>query len=262
MIEKIQKLLADYADKGISEVVDYEKFSGYSIVHHSSGIEGSTLTEIDTQLLLEEGITPAGKPLEHSLMVKDHYAALQFVINEFPESITTEYIQTVNAKVMASTGVMYNTPLGTVDAANGEFRKGNVTVSGSYFPNFDKVERLVNELVQWINEAKPGTLKEKLELSFDAHFNLVSIHPFYDGNGRTSRLLMNGMQHKWGLPMGVVYLEDKQAYYEAIIKSRELQSKEPFREFMFSQYAKLLSQTLEAYNKGINQTTDFFFLKQ
>ncbi len=73
------------------------------------------------------------------------------------------------------------------------FQKGNVCAGSSYFPDFDKVEKLTKELILHLTSAMEtgSTVPEQLNLSFDAHLNLVSIHPFYDGNGRTSRLLMN-----------------------------------------------------------------------
>ncbi len=257
----IAKLVQEYEDLELSRVVDYEKFNSYSIVHHSSSIEGSTLTETDTQLLLDEGITPAGKPLEHSLMVKDHYDALKLVLSDFPDELTLAFIQRINAKVMAEIGHIYQTPLGTVDASKGELRKGNVTAGGAYFPNYDKVERLTNELVAYLNKEMPkaATLEDKLKLSFDAHFILVGIHPFYDGNGRTSRLLMNGIQHKFGLPLAIVFKEDKSLYFEALNQSRQDESKEPFYNFMFAQYGKHLKRTIDTYKRGINQDSTSFF---
>ncbi|MHC0443535.1 Fic family protein, partial [Flavobacterium sp. 3-210] len=79
---------------------------------------------------------------------------------------------------MKNTGGIYNTVFGEVDASKGMFRKGNVTAGVSYFPNYDKVERLTNDLIGFINEKMKTNLSvdEKLNLSFDAHFNLVSIH--------------------------------------------------------------------------------------
>ena len=81
MADDISTLLNRYKELNLQNVLDHERFIEYSIVHHSSSIEGSTLTEIETRLLLEEDITPKGKPLMHSLMVKDHYTALRYVLD-------------------------------------------------------------------------------------------------------------------------------------------------------------------------------------
>src|SRR5699024_10838196 len=121
------------------------------------------------------------------------------------------------------TGAVYQTVVGEIDASKGEFRKGNVTAGRTYFPNYDKVEGLVKELVQTIISKMNTdlTVQEKLNLSFDAHFNLVSIHPFYDGNGRTSRLLMNYIQRFYKLPLAMVHSESKSEYIQALINTRE-----------------------------------------
>ena len=73
------------------------------------------------------------------------------------------------------------------------FRKGNVSAGGTYFVNFDKLEPYTKKLVENLNrEMSSSKFQVKAaELSFAAYFDLVTIHPFYEGNGRTSRLLMN-----------------------------------------------------------------------
>jgi Fic family protein len=253
MKDSIEKLLDQYEQYKLSEVIDYDKFNSYAIVHHSSTIEGSTLTEVETRLLLDENMTPKGKPLEHSLMTKDHYLALQFVIGSAKEkrSISPEFIQQINAHVMKSTGGIYNTALGTIDASKGMFRKGNVSAGGSYFVNYDKVEGLVKDLSQAVNKLldKSKTKIDKLETSFGAHFNLVTIHPFYDGNGRTSRLLMNYIQKVSDLPMSIVYKEDKADYFTALQESRKQNSLDPFKGFMFGQYEKYLKEEITKYQE-------------
>jgi len=86
-----------------------------------------------------------------------------------------------------------------------------------------------------------------LELSFDAHFDLVSIHPFYDGNGRTSRLLMNYIQLHYNLPMSVVFKEDKADYITALEETRNNEDLKAFRDFMTDQYIKFLNQEMQNY---------------
>lgn len=248
----IISLLQKFKGLNLSQNIDFDKFNQYSITHHSSTIEGSTLTEIETRLLLDEGITPKGKPLLHSLMVQDHYNALLFVINSSKEkiSITPEFIQQINAGVMKQTGNIYNTVLGEIDAAKGLFRKGNVSAGNSYFVGYEKVKGLVKELCDKINY----TLQEKaviqqLNISFDAHFDLVTIHPFYDGNGRTSRLLMNYLQLHFDLPMAIVFKEDQAEYFESLLQTREQQDITIFRTFMSGQYAKYLRQEIEKFEQ-------------
>lgn len=247
------ELLSEYRRIRLKEVIDHEKFNLISIDHHSTRIEGSTLTEVEAQVLINEGKTPKGKHLEESLMVTDHHAALLFVLDRAKEKqrISVSLIQAINALVMRSTGKTYNTILGSIDSTTGAFRKGNVTAGSSYFPNFDKVERLTAELANTLNEGlnKPLEQEEQLNLSFDAHFNLVSIHPFYDGNGRTSRLLMNYIQAYFELPLAIVYSENKAEYIQALIDTREKEDIQIFRKFMQGEYTTLLKTEIERYHE-------------
>ena len=248
---KIILLIEKFKSLHLSKIIDFDKFNEYAITHHSTSIEGSTLTEIETRLLLEEGVTPKGKPLVHSLMVMDHYNALLFIIKCAKEdkSITPEFIQQINAQVMKQTGSVYETVFGQIDSSKGAYRKGNVSAGNSYFVNYDKVPILVKELCNQIKVMNPNSILEQIYQSFDAHFSLVSIHPFYDGNGRTSRLLMNYILVQFHLPMAIVFKEDKAAYFESLIASRAKENKEIFREFMYDQYAKYLQSEIDKFEK-------------
>ena len=260
------KLIAQYNDLGIAGVMDHERFNMIAIDHHSTRIEGSTLTEIETQVLINEGRTPNGKPLEESLMVTDHHAALVFTLDhaKAKKELSISLLKQINALAMKNTGKIYNTMLGTVDSSTGAFRKGNVTPGVSYFPNFDKVESLTNNLIKKLVAAMKGTLtiEEQLNLSFDAHFNLVSIHPYYDGNGRTSRLLMNFIQAYYGLPLAIVQSEHKVAYIQALVDTREQENIQIFRDFMNSEYASLLGEEIRKFTdmKNPSKGGDFTFL--
>lgn len=246
-------LIVKYHSLGIDDVIDHERFNLISIVHHSTKIEGCTLTDVETQVLLNEGLTPKGKPLQDSLMVTDHYAALTFTLAEAKEkkTVTVALIQAINSLVVRNTARVYNTIFGTVDASSGAFRKGNVTAGSSYFPNFDKVEYLTERLVRTIDEQmrQPITVQEQLALSFAAHFNLVSIHPFYDGNGRTSRLLMNYIQAYYGLPLAIVFNESKVEYIQALIHSREQNDISIFNTFMTLEYTRLLKREIQKFEE-------------
>ncbi len=254
---ELNKTIQTYLSLHPDEVVDHQKFSEYALTHHSTSIEGSTLTEEDIRLLLDEGATPKGKPLEHSLMVKDHYQALQFALEQAraKKPVTLELIQTIAGMVLKNTGKIYNTVFGSIDSSKGSFRKGNVSAGGSYFINYDKVEPYTKKLVEHLQKAMSGekTRMKATELSFAAHFDLVSIHPFYDGNGRTSRLLMNYIQAYYNLPLATVYKEDRAEYFQALAKAREKEDTGIFQIFMKGQYQKLLTMEINSYQKMIKK---------
>ena len=246
-------LIDRYRSLGIDDIIDHENFNLISIVHHSTKIEGSILTEVEAQVLINEGLTPKGKPLHDSLMVTDHFAALQFTLNaaKAERKVSTKLIQEINALVVKNTGKVYNTVFGTVDSTTGAFRKGNVSAGITYFPNYDKVESLTTELANTIDKKIGATsvVADQLNLSFDAHFNLVSIHPFYDGNGRTSRLLMNYIQAYYKLPLAIVHSDAKAEYIQALIDTREKDDIHIFRDFMSAAYAKLLEKEISEFEK-------------
>lgn len=252
-MDKSLELIDQFNGLGLSKNFDFDKFNLFAIVHHSATIEGSTLTEVETQLLLDENLTPKGKPLDHSLMVSDHYNALKFMLEpaNLLRKISPTFIQEINAQVLKRTGQIINTVLGTVDASKGELRKSNVSVGNSYPVSYDKVERLLVKLSGKLNDAlaNPGDKSAMLNLSFDAHFDLVTLHPFYDGNGRTSRLLMNYLQQRSQLPLGLVFKEDKQDYFEALIETRQKEDILVFRNFMHNQYQKLLMKEIDQFKE-------------
>lgn len=254
----LTQILEDYQALHLSSVIDHDRFNQYAIVHHSSTIEGSTLTENETRLLLEEGVTPKGKPLEHSLMVKDHYDALQFALEaaKLKKLPDITFIQAINARVMKSTGSIYQTIFGEIDGTKGMFRKGNVSAGGSYFVGFEKVEaytkKLVSNLESGLQNAS-GT-EEKLNLSFTMQYDLVTIHPFYDGNGRTSRLLMNFVQAYFNLPLAIVLLEDKKEYFDALQQTRKNEDLGIFLEFMKAGYRKFLLTEINQYKQDMSRT--------
>jgi Fic family protein len=257
---KIILLIEKFNSLQLSKNIDFDKFNEYAITHHSTTIEGSILTETETRLLLDEGITPKGKPLVHSLMVIDHYNALLFIIESAKENktVTTGFIQQINARVMKQTGTVYQTVFGELDSSKGIFRKGNVSAGNSYFVNFDKIEMLIKKLCEAINSKRESakTIEEKIDCCFDAHFDLVSIHPFYDGNGRTSRLLMNYLQLFFHFPMAIVFKEDKAEYFDALVQARKEKDLKIFREFMYSQYEKYLEIEIGKAQDLINNKKD------
>lgn len=254
-MNKVELYIKEYQSLNLHNVVDYDKFNQYAITAHSTQIEGSTLSIEEASLLINEGITPKGKPLLHSLMVKDHHNALQLAIKLGKKStrLSPQIICDINETVMKNTGQKYNTALGEVDSAKGELRKGSVFVQSRYFPAYDKVPDLLNHLCVEVNErmANNLTLRDQINLAYSAHYNLVSIHPHYDGNGRTSRLVMNMIQSYFNLPLSIVNKEDKLAYFNALENSRNVEQLEPFIHFMDNQYIKYLSNEISRFE---NQT--------
>jgi Fic family protein len=259
---EINKWIEKFESLKLNEVVDFEQFNRIAIVHHSSAIEGSTLTMEETSLLITQGITAKGKSMSEHQMVKDHYHALLFVLEKAKSKteINPEFLKQINALVNKNTGQQRSTPLGMCDDTKGDFRLGNVTAGATYFVNYDKVPSMVKELCEKL-QGKINTVKSNKEiynLSYDTHYYLVSIHPWFDGNGRTARLLMNYIQAFHNKPLSIVFLEDKPAYMKALNDSREKDDVTAFRNFMYSQHLKYLKREIEKYEQR-NRKLNFIF---
>ncbi|MDO7848602.1 Fic family protein [Hymenobacter sp. M29] len=202
-------------------------------------------------LLGEAPVLGPGKPLEGYDMLGDHARALDLALEraDARQLPGPAFLRELAGAVMRSTGRLTNTALGTVDPTQGDLRRNNVFIVGaSSFPNAQKVPALVAALVGELRERMPAaaTLREQLERAFEAHQRLVSIHPFNDGNGRTSRLLMNYVQRYYGQPLTIVFREDRHAYFEALEQSRVAEDLAVFMDFMRGQHGKSLTYQLSA----------------
>ncbi|MBR1932300.1 MAG: Fic family protein [Prevotella sp.] len=257
--QRFLQTLNEYRSLGISEQIDYQKFYLYSIITHSTAIEGSTVTEIENQLLFDEGITAKGRSLQEQMMNLDLRAAYEHSMRLAHQhtDFSIEMLKDLSAIVMKNTGGQYHTAQGSFDASKGDLRLVGVTagVGGRSYMNYQKVPVKLAEFCQQINERRHTLLQstdiiEQYLLSFDAHYLLATIHPWVDGNGRMSRLVMNHLQYEFGLmPMKIVK-EDKAEYIQALIDSREQESLEPFREFMLEEHIRNITKEIEEYKKS------------
>ncbi len=250
MWNELTKVKQQYLKLDLQNALDYEKFCTISIVWHSTKIEGCSLTETDTKVLLEKDITAAGKPLRDHLMIKDHYTAFQFIKKQArqKEKITPEFIQQIGSLGMKHTGAITNTVLGTFDSSKGDLRLTQVYVDKKYFPDYKKVPELLNQLCQSVNERLEAVKKEDiLKLASDLHYNFVNMHPFADGNGRTARLLMNYIQLYHDEPLIKIFSENRTEYIDALNETENKEDINIFREFIGKQQLKFLHAEIDKY---------------
>lgn len=253
-MDELLQALARYRAAGIGHVLHQARFSHYAIVHHSTVIEGSTLTQAETNLLLDEQLSPAGRPIAHVWMTLDHHAALQQVLQwaQQPVMLTADLLQTINALVLAHTGGVVSTDAGEVDTCTGAFRLGNVRAGQRHFMQHTEVPTAIARYCDKMNALWQAvhTDAQRLQASWLAHFDLVSIHPWYDGNGRTARLVMNLLQANTNIPLGLVFQESKAAYIAALEAARQAGKPDPFYAFMAAQHTQWLQAELHAYEQG------------
>ena len=258
------KLLKQHKELGISEQIDYDKFYLYSIITHSTAIEGSTVTEVEAQLLFDEGITSSKRTMVEQMMNLDLKVAYEYGMQWIRkhEPITIEWLVTLASKVMARTGSEYHSPGGDFDASKGELRKLNVTagIGGKSYMSYLKVPMKLQAFCEELNrkrsEIDPSDIAAVYELSFWAHFELVTIHPWADGNGRTCRLLMNLLQMEYGVLPTKVLKEDKAEYIQALIDTREEEDMEIFLNCMSRLHCQHLRYDIDQYLKSVDSEMD------
>lgn len=252
---RLSGLLAKYGELDISSQIDYDKFYMYSIITHSTAIEGSTVTEVEAQLLFDEGITSSKRTMMEQMMnldLKNGYDYGREWIKAH-QAITTDWLVVLASKVMARTGNDYNAAGGSFSAAKGEIRLLNVTagMGGKSYMSYTKVPARLQAFCEELNRRRavidPTDIHAIYELSYWAHYELVTIHPWADGNGRTSRLLMNLLQMEFGVLPTKVLKQDKADYIQALIDAREKENIDIFIHCMHRLHCQHLQQDIDQF---------------
>ena len=175
--------------------------------YHSNAIEGNTLTLLETKVVLE-GITVGGKALREHFEAINHRNAIYYVedIIKKEEPFSEWQIRNIHQLILKN-----------IDDDNaGRYRQQNVLISGATNtpPDYTFLNDKMAQFIDWYNTE--ADLMHPIERAAKVHADFVSIHPFIDGNGRTSRLLMNLELMKAGYPPCVITVENRLAYYKAL----------------------------------------------
>ena len=258
--QNLVETLNEYLSLGINQQLDYDKFSLYSIITHSTAIEGSTVTEIENQLLFDEGIS-ANKPMTEQLMNIDLKAAYEqsFVYAKTHTDFSIELLCTLASLVMKNTGSTYKNIAGEFSSAKGDLRLLNVSAGrgGKSYLAWQKVPDRLQNFCNWINRERKNIdkkdIKKIYELSFEAHYRIVSIHPWADGNGRMSRLIMNMIQYEAGVIPSIVKKEKRAEYIQSLAQSQEKDDSSTFVEFMLNHHTENLQKQIAEYKASMEK---------
>lgn len=210
------------------------------IVTESTAIEGSSLTLEETEKLFSTGKLIDGLPVIDQYMNLDLMAAYRCSLTKVQakEAITVANLIEIASLVMRNTGSVYHTALGTFSSTKGDLRRFNVTagMNGHSYMSFTKVPIKLAQFCENLNQARKTlnalSIEERYDLSFDAHYHLVTVHPWADGNGRMARLLMHWLQFEAEIDPTILRKEDKDEYVKALSKTREMDNLKIFRQFM------------------------------
>lgn len=211
-----------------------KKEAYFQYVYHTVGIEGNTMSLGETRSILETKLAVAGKSIMEHNEILGMDSALKFVNQTLVDKIgdiTLQDILEIHKRV-----------IGHVDPTEaGIFRTTQVYVGDHVPPPPSLVEILVARFVLWLNSLEALSL-HPVRLAALAHYKLVYIHPFIDGNGRTSRLLMNLVLMQTGYPPVIIRRSDREIYYKYLNIANQGDIR-PFVRFI----AHCTEKTLDAY---------------
>lgn len=210
-----------------------EAFS-ISFTYNTQRIEGSTLTLKETADLLAEGRTPSNKPIIDVKEAEAHQK-LFLEILENGADLSLETVLRWHKKIFME----------TKPNLAGKIRDYQVAIRGSSFipPRPEALLLLLKDFFVWYNKNKRKL--NPVELSALVHLKFVTIHPFGDGNGRISRLMMNHVLHKLGYPMLDIDYRDRRSYYNALERSQRQQNDITFLQWFMRRYIKTHNRFLK-----------------
>jgi Fic family protein len=225
-------------EKSIPPSAKEKELENFAIkfTYDTNRIEGSTLTFRETSLLLENGITPNAKPMRDVKEAEAHQKVFYDLFN-FKKELSLDVILYFHKKLFDDT---------KKDIA-GKIRQHQVTIAGSKFiPPFPaEIYPLLMDFFKWYQKNKDKI--HAVELAALVHLKLVTIHPFADGNGRISRLMMNFVLNKHGFPMLNIAYEKRAGYYVALERSQTKREDSIFLQWFFKRYLKEHQRKMDRY---------------
>ena len=231
--QRHKNVLSDFIMQNYNQAFEIE------YTHNSTAIEGNTLSLIQTKALLEDQISVGGKRLREIYEIVNHNKAYQYVKSCIDEGkpLNEKRVKDMHAILMENIMI------------GGIYRNVDVYISGARHtpPSPNEANKQVKNFYADLPDKK--TKMNEIELAAWTHAEFVKIHPFVDGNGRTSRLIMNYqlMAHDF-LPISIAK-ESRLEYFEALESYAVDADLKPFVDFI----AALEEQRLNLYIKAIEQ---------
>ena len=211
-----------------------KKEAYFQQIHHTAGIEGNTMTLAETRTIVETRMAVGGRSVMEHNEILGLDAAIKY--------INTTLVNRVGAITLDDLLQIHRRVMGHADPiVAGELRTTQVYVSEHVPPPPARIHSLLESFIEWLNA--PETLSlHPVKYAALAHYKLVFIHPFSDGNGRTSRLLMNLIMMQGGYPPIIIRKQDRYIYYRTLQLANEGDVR-PFVRFI----AECAEKTLDVY---------------
>lgn len=225
-VEQLQQEINKLRPFNAEQLQQIKEYFRIGLTYSSNALEGNSLTETETKIILEDGITIGGKRLVEHLEALGHSQAYDFIYSIIDkQEIAQDDIKQLHH-------LFYY----RIDEKNaGVYRKSAAIITGSKYalPKPQELDSLMSNFIQELNQL----MLNPVELAAFAHKNFVFIHPFVDGNGRVSRLLMNLILIKHGYLPTIISPVLRHEYIRLLEKAHENDAE--FIEFI----AKCLKET-------------------
>ena len=230
--EDLSKLIKNYEKQFYSlpkpiQIKSLKQF-GIRFTHNTNKIEGSSLSLVDVNSIIVDKITPANKPLDDTIEAKKHMGVYTKMCNE-PYDLTWERVLKWHKELFRE----------TMPSIAGDFRNYEVFISGSkYNPPASRfeVDLLLDELLSFWQKNKESI--HPILMACLMHLRFVSIHPFGDGNGRISRVLMNYALYHSKCPMFDIPAKIRRTYYNALERANLKDDESIFLQWFMRNYFK------------------------
>jgi Fic family protein len=229
-------------------LINMEQWYKVELTYSSNALEGNTLTRQETALVIEKGITVKGKSITEHLEAVNHAEAYEYV-----KGLKLKSIKKISERIILDIHALLLRNIDTMNA--GIYRNIPVRIAGStvVLPNPIKVPELMKDFAYWLHNTKDDIVK----IAVDAHFKLVTIHPFTDGNGRCARLLMNLILMTGGFPPVVIKKEHRNGYIDAIEKGQLSNDLSDYYLFMLKAIDKSLDLHLKTFEGKTKKIIDY-----
>lgn len=238
LLTKKKQQLDSLRPLGPDLVKNLDEWFKVELTYTSNAIEGNTLTRRETAIVIEKGLTIGGKSLVEHLEATNHAKALD-AIHELqrkkPAQLTENDILTIHRIILQ----------GIDDHNAGHYRRVAVRISGSavVLPNAMKVPKLMEDFMYWL-QSENGL--HPVQLAGEAHYRLVTIHPFSDGNGRTARLLMNLILLMKGYPPAIIRPQERLPYITSLEAAQLGGAKTAYEKIIYKAASRSLGIYLDA----------------
>jgi len=230
-LSKINEIKKGYSkdQKAMSKSAKEKELDTFAVkfTYNTQRIEGSTLTLRETSNLLDKGITPKEKSIDDVKEAEAHEKVFYEMLN-YKKDLSLQAVLLWHKHLLEQT---------KKDVA-GKIRDHGVAITGSKFvpPLPVEMNILLKEFFDWYKKA--GKKLHAVELASLVHLKFVTIHPFSDGNGRISRLMMNFVLNKHDFPLFDVPFKARTSYYNSLERSQLKKEDMIFLQWFFKKYTK------------------------